>query len=1244
MAEPGVTNPDRLQPIAVAEPDTIPLSNERENLAEKAKQVYEQKVPRTATPEQKNTVIGKLFRNLKLRAQSAVTIRQDLKEEEPASPYSFSQVPKPKDIDPMYKSDAQQIHLDVLQIFEAVTHNDVHFLVDPVTHQVGTEAVKSGVIALTKSLASQNINIKNSSYVEGLLYYLFTEKEGIKFSKDKEELTTFEEHLRNVFQNEEAREKVITALTEAYRQQPTEFEGITGKDQLEHKLNSLKSSRDRLLMDEKNKYTAIYNRLQNENETLKRLPEHPVKHQQIEVNEVATRFLENMLSADTFDKFYRDLCEEKRKLGFSEAEAGIKATQLIQKSINYTMGLIFQDVLVLDNSDQKQMFDSLANSVGEYYYKWGQVYQFYEDRMKLLQRDAVHTQKSRTEVEKEQKSTVYYLKDFENDPNDTFTDRRTKFIASTDQALFIQTLFETVGNRKNVITGGFDFVRTLYGGVIGDKRDPLQYLKQVAEERLDGWYSMYDSQEATSIVAMQSAIITHMRNGMALQDMNKGTNNSIIPNGNILDYVRKKMEQQFNYLPKAEFELNFTLARTAVLCSENFLMLLMSYAENHSSFSGQMLFGDEMAKLDMFFSFNRWTQPLLSPGDFLGGNPASHGGIVNMPKRGWQGKYDQDSTRKAAEVELQRRRHGFLAYWESENFKLDDTSFFGGRTNLVEGGGVSTFGNGTGFRARTPELGLINRKYIKQVAKENFTLLVDEKGELLTNEADSLVNVWLSIENNGAQSLKAISEDLLSGSILKVDGRGNIVNEPQVKMFATFLYERYFTDGPGKAMTKAQSSEQFWNEIKDKLSKSKKKSTKDLVNIMTSVYYDALTVVTFQQSPVYLLDVLKPTREQNGITLQQQLQQELKQEFIDEGDEDFLPNWIQANDDLQLCQSLIQQDVRNQLQKLLDETGSIFSPQVDGIYRITSDKIIGVMRDKLAQQFVQKNWSQLAEDEKQVFNQKYEKRITRIVKLYNGLESALAREPVLSEYEQTHEFTPKQKERIAKMRRSRIEWFSYIWQKKLTDGMDPLETKMCFESKHKVGNTLPSILGMTVENVEAVKEVMDATGSGNPIWQMYQKVARGELGELDSFASDKIKGAGKKLKDNMGSDLSKEVVEEVLARTYTMLGAYDDAKNIFKRAITSAMGGDHSEAEKIFSAFNVGDNLTPAEIIANLRRQQVHHIVDKETASRIADNLRADFFSVAVKEVGVNLAVGLVMVVILMIISGMVEELKDEDN
>jgi hypothetical protein len=382
------------------------------------------------------------------------------------------------------------------------------------------------------------------------------------------------------------------------------------------------------------------------------------------------------------------------------------------------------------------------------------------------------------------------------------------------------------------------------------------------------------------------------------------------------------------------------------------------------------------------------------------------------------------------------------------------------------------------------------RQMSKSVGNISTSLIMAASGEttILLNrgykDADHLTNVWKSLENVGINYLRTAVEYDSLGLIPKAVGK-EIKDEKKYEHFYSYLYRRYFTDGPdgshglpngfrSKSLAgvhsfgDVHSEADFWAKIKELIIKGKRSD-------VTDMFWSLFTVMLAERNPMVFLTSTNTWITQTGENLWQTIRKKYRTHELwsVNGNKSTLDDnsWDSARSDLIYVQSEARGRVTKQIRskRASWETGR-FDRNIFGDFRsdysdvsldergtkgyvITTDVVRAILREKYRKIGLS--------------SEEATRRLDRAVALYSDILELLHEKPNLPDYgellgtisknlvstkitqknDETGQATTRSrllgmdsedayKKRYSKIVKTRAQWFEHIWKNRYL-GVEP---------------------------------------------------------------------------------------------------------------------------------------------------------------------------------------------------------------
>ncbi|HRN70430.1 MAG TPA: hypothetical protein PLS49_04540, partial [Candidatus Woesebacteria bacterium] len=329
--------------------------------------------------------------------------------------------------------------------------------------------------------------------------------------------------------------------------------------------------------------------------------------------------------------------------------------------------------------------------------------------------------------------------------------------------------------------------------------------------------------------------------------------------------------------------------------------------------------------------------------------------------------------------------NGQMAYFDNKYFRESNPII--SITNMTKMGGVDA---SSGWRV----------KYAYQHWLNEMIDVKSHGADLSSDDSQLLVKGWKSVENIGVNVLKNYAESFVIGG-------GYKENEAKYKDFFKFLYRRYFKEGIGQAMYEnIKSDEQYWNMIKSEIFGKKEEVTEAMQNdVINKHIYNAMSVVLFERMPTEFIFMERRRSSQNGVTLQQELLEDLVgtntkrgkwQEGSETQDHIIKNKWDVALDDIIFVQQAARVESIHKMKQLeanaanANELGILYGDldkdRSEVNYAINESYIEQKLKEKFNKEM--KNTATTPERKKQIADQ-----ITRAKELYKLMTEKVKAKP-----------------------------------------------------------------------------------------------------------------------------------------------------------------------------------------------------------------------------------------------------------
>ncbi len=754
---------------------------------------------------------------------------------------------------------------------------------------------------------SRGFNSGDATYFQPLINGLLNNPNYIRFSREGQPQTSFEQDLKRIVgtgRTGSFAETVLTDIVNELRSEGTVAD--VSEEQFEEKKNEARAARAAELDAQREDIRAAMDEMQgaseftrNEDKYLANLIEQGGSDDP-DVR-LASQLLRHMESPERFRDFYREIYERKLRedpkvLAISDPEkqkerASKETTHEINKTLIYMVHKIFAPVI---DGGSKKPFAQLVQDASTGYMLNPQTV-FYNLKKKIMY--LAHPISER-DTKWEEDGIKYYQ--YRNTKKKTWVPREGdkgktvvlgKFVEETESMElressykeFLENMYLSIDAEKDLLETGINFNYLMSTGQTQEQQSFFQQAAQYAKQtlpanRLD---ELYKLPFADLVEAAKIQLSSYYKKKMAMNHWRKDPEVllGLFENMNEVESeALKDMIHNFGDMPEWVIKRAIIHARMHLSLVNLEIHALSSYSHAPVTDLAKPTYRDPALKnLDVFrtwYGAEMWqvTDAYVKGMAFM-----------PQPNRDWyiEDWVHEDITAEGRDIYDQSFLLGNMAAVDRKNYRADMLP------NIME---LNPMGNG-GVEI---QLGWRMKYAMYPWLQDMLDPLNNENQLDLSPEADPEQRAfeygWKRIENISANMLKIYRDEFLWGqdnAYMKETDGGGVKEEKRYENFFRFLYRRYFSDGLGKQgfYPDVSSEEEFWlKKIKPILERkaevgrgetSKSAKNRNLgskIKDLKGIIDNALTIVAFERVPMDFVFMESSTRSQNGVTLLQELQ------------------------------------------------------------------------------------------------------------------------------------------------------------------------------------------------------------------------------------------------------------------------------------------------------------------------------------------------------------------------------------
>lgn len=748
---------------------------------------------------------------------------------------------------------------------------------------------------------------KDASYIQPIIDGLLSKPNYIRFSREGEPKTSFEEDLNKIVGTGRVSTLAETVVTEAVNELRNEgmITNLT-QEQFDAKKTEAKHARTTELDAQREDIRQAMDEIQgssdftrNEDKYLANLIEQGGSDDP-DVK-LASKLLRHMESPERFRDFYREIYDQKLRedakvLAITDPEkrkerASKETTHEINKTLIYMVHKIFAPVI---DGGSKKPFAQLVQDASTGYMLNPQTV-FYNLKKKIMY--LAHPISER-DTKWEEDGIKYYQ--YRNTKKKTWVPRDGdhgkavvlgKFVEETESMElressykeFLENMYLSIDAEKDLLETGINFNYLMSTGQTQEQQSFFQQAAQYAKQtlpanRLD---ELYKLPFADLVEAAKIQLSSYYKKKMAMNHWRKDPEVllGLFENMNEVESeALKDMIHNFGDMPEWVIKRAIIHARMHLSLVNLEIHALSSYAHATVNDLASPTYRDQSLKnLEVFRTWYNAEMWQVSD-TFVKGMA-----FMPQPDRNWyiENWVHEDITAEGRDIYDQSFLLGKMAVVDRKNYNEEMLP------NIME---LNPMGNG-GVEI---QLGWRMKYAMYPWLQDMLDPLNNENQFDLSRDADpdnrAFEYGWKRIENISANMLKIYRDEFLWGQddayIKEVEG-GGVKQEKRYEHFFKFLYRRYFKDGLGKEgfYADVNSDQEFWEQVVRPILHKKTKAGKGesaksaegrnrsgKIDELKGIINNALTIVAFERVPMDFVFMESTTRSQNGVTLLQELQ------------------------------------------------------------------------------------------------------------------------------------------------------------------------------------------------------------------------------------------------------------------------------------------------------------------------------------------------------------------------------------
>ncbi len=485
---------------------------------------------------------------------------------------------------------------------------------------------------------------------------------------------------------------------------------------------------------------------------------------------------------------------------------------------------------------------------------------------------------------------------------------------------FLEELEVYMKSEKDLLEGGYNFRFVINTGAQGKNRGVMDTIAAMTEQTMTAEVidRLYASENRKELVMIQSAAQQLMistlgenlwKNDDRLRELRFNSTSGI--QSKLKEYI----DATFRDIPAPRRQTLLQQSLNIMYATQFRYHTLMSYTLPAQTFAG-VGYDSTMRSMvyDPYYSWRRFALAFdnFRHDGFMKGTYFLPKNKAELNKRlkelGLSEDYDYEEIfQEGGRAYQNSQRIGHLAYLLSKYHVTTDgkvnNSWVGGPINEFKQGGIHELRGWRfvwGIKANLPD-------YIvdPNLEGKNYTLE--------TSRPDAYTTVWKSIENVGVNEIEGAIE---SWFLTPDKGKGK-EKEVCAKELVKYLFDRYFKAGSGFGEAYgygryANADEFYENEVGNKIAAGKAKNIGE--DVLKPIFYQALSTMVFERSPLEYLYRIREQDEQNGTMVVQQIKDGLKTSpsfgaGLDS--EQWAARWQEATGDLTFVQA--------RMRKLVDD-------------------------------------------------------------------------------------------------------------------------------------------------------------------------------------------------------------------------------------------------------------------------------------------------------------------------------------